>query len=125
MYKLGRFLSPFMATPNQTVRWAFALSWIAVIPFMLLGGWQIWNRAKSKAFIFFLPIAATFATVVSFYGSIRFRDSIAPLFITMAGIGAAKLLAMIAGLRAVKTDTTENAPPHNLVLPQGEHRRAA
>lgn len=125
MYKLGRFLSPFMATPNQTVRWAFALSWIAVVPFMLIGGWQIWKRAKSKAFIFFLPIAATFATVVSFYGSIRFRDSIAPLFITMAGIGAAKLLAMIAGLRAVKTDTTENAPPHNLVLPQGEHRRAA
>ena len=125
LYKLGRFVSPFMDTPNKTVRWAFALSWIAVIPFMLIGGWHAWKHAKSSMFIFLLPVVATIATIVLFYGSIRFRDSIAPLFIAMAGIGAAKVLSMIASLRSAKADTSIETVPQNIPMPQSEQRRAA
>ena len=125
LYKLGRFVSPFLETPNKTVRWAFALAWIAVIPFIFIGSWQAWKNAKAASFIFLMPILATIATIVLFYGSIRFRDSIAPLFITMAGIGAAKVLSMIASLRGVKVDAEDENAPQSIPLPQGETRRAA
>ncbi len=126
MHKVGRFVSPFTDTPNRMVRWAFALSWIAVIPLMLIGTWQAWRHARQSTFILLMPVLATFATVVLFYGSVRFRDSIAPLFIAMAGIGAAKVLSVIigrsTGASEVETEAEEREP---LAMPKTQERRAA
>ena len=124
LYKVGRFLSPFFETPNKIVRWAFALSWMAVVPLIIFGSWQTWKRTRAQALIFLLPVLTTLATVVLFYGSIRFRDSIAPLFITMAGIGAASIAARFSRSNLpVNADTSETAQP--IVMPEMEHRRAA
>lgn len=123
LYKLGRFFSPFMDTPNTMVRWAFALSWMAVIPLILLGGWQAWKQARAGMFIFLLPVLTTIATVVLFYGSIRFRDSIAPLFITLAGIGAARIITMFS--KGQQPAESEAEVSEAIPMPTMDQRRAA
>ncbi len=124
LYKMGRFLSPFMETPNTLVRWAFALSWMAVFPLILLGGWQAWKHTREGMFIFMLPVLATIATVVLFYGSIRFRDSIAPLSITLAGIGAARIVAMFNKAQQ-PAESDESQTGETIPMPTMDHRRAA
>ncbi len=105
-YKLGRFVWPFMDTPNQIVFWAFGLAWIAVMPLIFIGVRWTWRTASQGTLILLLPIASTVATVMLFYGSVRFRDSIAPLFITLAGVGAARVLAaMVARFAGRESET--------------------
>ena len=113
--KLMRFVSPVAGTPNRIVAWTFALSWLAILPFIFWGASVMWKKARDGAIIIALPTLATIATVVMFYGSVRFRDSIAPLFITAAGIGVARCVQLVmarlapaaqgsAALRLTETD---------------------
>ncbi|MEX2215037.1 MAG: glycosyltransferase family 39 protein [Phycisphaeraceae bacterium] len=123
--KLARFVWPFAETPNAIVRWAFALSWMAILPFIVWGALVTWKQSRDGAMIILLPTLATLATVVMFYGSIRFRDSIAPLFVAMAGIGMARCLAMIQA--KVRTTTQDASVLHTMKASEseGEIRRAA
>jgi len=85
--KLVRFASPFEATPNRAVFWAFALGWIATAPFILIGAWRVFRQDPSTALVLLLPLVATMLSVVMFYGSIRFRDASAPLLTVLAARG--------------------------------------
>jgi len=109
LYKLGRFVWPFMDTPNRVVQWTFALAWIAVIPLIFIGGRFAWRTARRPTLLLLLPVLSTVAAIVLFYGSVRFRDSIAPLFITFAGIGVARAAAVIAARFTSKTSATSDA----------------
>ncbi len=91
MYKLGRFLSPFLATTNATVRIAFAAAWLAIAPLVVVGAWQGWRTSRAATIVLLAPMLATLVTVILFYGSIRFRDSIAPLLVTLAAVGLMSL----------------------------------
>ena len=94
-WKLARFVWPFPETPNTMARWAFALGWIAIAPFVLIGGWLALRRRPGLMMIPLLPVLATIATVMLFYGSVRMRDSIAPLLVAAAAIGVTAAAAKV------------------------------
>ncbi len=125
IYKLARFFTPFLDTPNKLVRWAFAISWIAIVPLIIVGARQSWLHNREGLFIFTLPILATVATVVLFYGSIRFRDSIAPLCVTLAGIGAARIACIFVKSQSPISDADATDASGPIAMPSADQRRAA
>ena len=93
--KLWRLATPFTDTDNKVARYAFALSWITVAPLLLLGLVIAFKRAPATAWMLALPILATIAGTVIYYGSVRFRDSVAPVILIFVGIGAAHLINLL------------------------------
>lgn len=93
--KLVRFISPFPKTDNKIVQWMFGLSWIAVAPLVVLGLGVSWRQRRQESWVLVLPILATMFSVVIFYGSVRFRDSCAPVFIPLAAYGLVCLVRKI------------------------------
>ena len=87
--KVVRHLSPFRATENVKVLWAFAIAWIATAPLLLLGGVREWSRRRAELTILLLPCLSTLLTALVFYGSIRFRDADVALFIVPAAAAVA------------------------------------
>lgn len=82
--KVVRHLSPFRATPNRVVYWAFVLAWVATAPLLLLGCVREWARRRAELTVLLLPCLSTLLTALIFYGSIRFRDADVALFIVPA-----------------------------------------
>jgi 4-amino-4-deoxy-L-arabinose transferase-like glycosyltransferase len=82
--KIWRMVSPFSDTPNSAVFWAFAVGWLITMPFVLGGIVLGIQNNRDVTVILLIPILATFVSVIVFYGSERFRDSISPLFVIFA-----------------------------------------
>jgi len=95
--RLGRLVAPFEATPNKPVYYAYGLSWLLTVPFVVVGGFWLFREQRRAAAVLLTPILATVATAVVFYGSIRFRDSVAPFFLILAASGLVKALDSLAG----------------------------
>ena len=86
MMKVARFLSPFSESKNRTVYWVFALSWLGVVPFFVVGLWNGMRKFPIESTIIIAPFLAMFLTTLLYYGSIRFRDSAAPSYMLFAAI---------------------------------------
>ncbi len=99
VWKVLRLLAPFEDTPNRAVYWAFAFGWMAVAPLLLVGVRAAMLVRPTAALTLLLPLAATVASTLVFYGAIRFRDSTAPLLACLAGGGVASLLGRLAAPR--------------------------
>jgi hypothetical protein len=93
--RLWRLVSPFEATPNRPVYYSFAVSWLLTAPFVAYGAFLVFRGHRLAAAVLLTPILATIATTIVFYGSIRFRDSVAPLLLILAAAGLAKALDSI------------------------------
>ena len=89
--KLMRLVSPIKDTGNRLVQVAFATSWLAVAPLLLIGLFSSLKRSPATAWLLLIPILATLASTVIFYGSDRFRDSVAPVFLIFAALGLQQL----------------------------------
>lgn len=94
--KLWRLVTPIKDTDNRMVQFAFAGGWIAVAPLTLIGLIVTFKRTPATAWLLVLPILATLASTVIYYGSDRFRDSVAPAFIIFAAAGAGALARYFA-----------------------------
>jgi 4-amino-4-deoxy-L-arabinose transferase-like glycosyltransferase len=89
--KLWRLVSPFFETPNRVALWVLAGGWILTAPFVGMGLYSILRgprRARLQWGILLIPIIATIGMCALFYGSPRFRDGLAPLFVVLAANGA-------------------------------------
>ncbi|GAB4109138.1 MAG: hypothetical protein Kow00105_17550 [Phycisphaeraceae bacterium] len=85
--KLWRMVSPFRDTDNRLVKLAFAAGWLGVGPWVMFGLLIAVRQSPASAFTLLLPILAVVASVIIFYGSDRFRDSVAPVFVIPAAYG--------------------------------------
>lgn len=90
-WKLYRLVGLPTEVNNGAVYYAFAAGWFATAPFVLLGFIASW-RSRPAAVALLIPVLATVATAVVFYGSERFRDGVAPILTVYAALGAAVLL---------------------------------
>ncbi len=114
--KLLRLVTPIKDTDNRTVRFAFAGGWIVVAPLMLVGLVVTFKRAPATAWLLLLPILATIASTAIYYGSDRFRDSVAPAFIIFAAAGASSVLKLFA--------RKETAEPIGQIIQPHQHEPA-
>ena len=89
LMKLYRLVSPFSATENRAVYWVFAISWCLIAPVAGVGFYRWWSFDHRTAAAAIVPLVGTVLTVVIFYGSVRFRDSVMPVI--FAGVGASAL----------------------------------
>ena len=92
MMKVWRMFSPFIDTPNRVAFWAFALGWMMTLPFVFYGMFLTYQYHREDFLVTALPIAATLVTTIIFYGSTRFRDFMAPIFVVYASIVIERLL---------------------------------
>ena len=83
--KLWRLVAPMRETDNRLAQLAFAAGWMALWPMLLMGVVLLYQRHALAAWVLMLPVLATLASTVLFYGSDRFRDSIAPVMLVLAG----------------------------------------
>jgi 4-amino-4-deoxy-L-arabinose transferase-like glycosyltransferase len=89
--KLWRFASPFFDTPNRLALWVLAGGWILTAPFVAAGVVRLWRAPPTERprwTVLLVPMLATVAMCLVFYGSPRFRDALAPLFVVLAAAGA-------------------------------------
>ena len=83
--KIYRLLSPFTVTENRPVYWAFAIGWALTAPVMLLGLWRWWRHDPATAGAALVPMAGAVLAAAMFYGSVRFRDAVAPAIFACVG----------------------------------------
>jgi len=95
--KLGRLVAPWPVTENRAVRWAEALAWLAIAPFALVGMWRWWRSNRAWACVLLAPIAVTLMVTVVFYGSVRFRNALAPLLVVCAAAGVGWVAERLSG----------------------------
>ena len=82
--KMWRLMSPFEETENHVVWWTFAIAWLFTAPWVVAGTVLALNDDRLFAAVLLVPLLATLATTIVFYGSIRFRDSVIPLLVVLA-----------------------------------------
>lgn len=82
--KVVRHYSAFRTTSNRAVYWSFAASWLVVGPLALLGALLCLVRRRAATWIVLAPVLSTLLTALIFYGSIRFRDADAALYVVPA-----------------------------------------
>jgi len=109
--RLWRLVSPLESTSNRPVYYAFALAWLVTAPFVAWGALGISRSHPLFAAVLLTPIVGTVATAAVFYGSIRFRDSLAPLLLIFA---AAAVPTALRGLLAFVLRARRPAPPSRL-----------
>ena len=107
--KLWRLVTPIKDTDNRLVQVAFAASWIAVAPFFVWGTLIGWRRSAGMTWLLMLPVLATVASTVVFYGSVRFRDAVAPVFIVLAAAGGQWVYQRLAGRDTGKSSSANIA----------------
>lgn len=95
LMKFYRFLSPFSETPNRVVYWTFALGW-AMAAIWLIPGFHAAPRVdRLSTYVLATPLLAMVGTTILYYGSIRFRDSVAPIYLLFGALG---IVTTIGGL---------------------------
>jgi 4-amino-4-deoxy-L-arabinose transferase-like glycosyltransferase len=107
--KVWRLVTPFEATGNRVVYWAYAISWMCVAPLLVAGWWRSHKVNRVATAILSLPLAATLITTIVFYGCVRFRDSVAPFFLIFAAVAAAELLRRLRTGSEAKIEASPDA----------------
>ncbi|MFI4861766.1 MAG: ArnT family glycosyltransferase [Phycisphaerales bacterium JB063] len=107
--KLYRLVTPWPATSNTAVRWAEAMTWIVAGPFALLGGLSLWRRHRAFALVMLTPIAITIAVSVVFYGSVRFRNALAPMLVVFAAAGVAWSVSLVRARMGLSANSARSA----------------
>ncbi len=107
--KLWRLVTPIKDTDNRLVRIAFAAGWIVVAPLFLLGTVVGLKRSATVTWLLALPVLATLASTVIFYGSVRFRDAVAPAFMVLAAAGGQWVWHRLAGQDSGKSTSAKLA----------------
>ncbi len=95
--KIWRLISPFFETTNRASLWTMAAGWILAAPFVAIGLWSTWKRhrgTRAAWFVLVMPVIATLITTLIFYGSTRYRDSMAPILLVFAASGLVKAAGM-------------------------------
>jgi 4-amino-4-deoxy-L-arabinose transferase-like glycosyltransferase len=95
-YKVWRLITPFPDTENRATYWAFALGWLALGPLVVVGSALAFRQDRLATIVFWMPIVTTVGTTVVFYGSERFRDSLAPVFTTLAAVAVVRALPRVS-----------------------------
>ena len=90
--KIWRLISPFTDTTNTMVYMAFAVGWLVTLPLALIGFRTIMRECNLGTMVLVASILSTLLTVFIFYGSARFRDSIAPVFVILAARGIFQII---------------------------------
>jgi hypothetical protein len=93
--KLWRLSSAFEDTPNRPVFWAFAAGWLLTAPWVIAGIILTFRTDKVVAAALLTPVLATVTAAMVFYGSVRFRDSVAPILIVFAARGLVPLVSRL------------------------------
>lgn len=123
--KFWRLMTPIKDTDNRLVQVAFAAGWIVVGPLFLLGAVIGIRRSTAFTWLLTLPILATLASTVIFYGSVRFRDAVAPAFMILAAAGGQWAWRRLAGHDS-STSISANIPAHPVLdRPQDAANRHA
>ena len=86
--KFYHLVSPLHETPNRLLRLVFAIAWCVAGPLFLMGAVMEWKRNWHRCQLLGLAVWVTLGTTFVFYGSIRFRDAIAPVYLTFASVAA-------------------------------------
>jgi 4-amino-4-deoxy-L-arabinose transferase-like glycosyltransferase len=94
--KLWRTISPIVDTPNTAVRIAFGVGWLMTVPFVLGGVVLAVRDKRITTLVLLTPLIVTLVTTIIFYGSDRFRDSIAPIFLVLAAQAAVEWVRALA-----------------------------
>jgi len=85
--KFYRLISPHYETPNAKVRWSFAIGWLLAAPLFIVGSITEFRRDWWHGQLLWLSVWVTLGTTFLFYGSVRFRDAISPVYVAVAAIG--------------------------------------
>ncbi|MDX1970273.1 MAG: glycosyltransferase family 39 protein [Planctomycetaceae bacterium] len=94
--KLYRLITPFEETSNRGVYWAFAVSWLIMVPLSIMGLRELRQRDPWLWGVFIWQGLAVLASVVVFYGAARFRHVLDPFLIATAALGL-QVMARLAG----------------------------
>jgi hypothetical protein len=97
-----RLAAPFQATANRVAYYALGIPWLCVAPFFLFGVVVAVRRDLATASVALIPIAATIATAAVFYGSIRFRDAVAPQLLWFAAVGIGAVVSRYVRLESAR-----------------------
>jgi 4-amino-4-deoxy-L-arabinose transferase-like glycosyltransferase len=116
-WKLYRLVTPFEDTANRKVYWAFALTWIVTVPWLLIGLRELARRDPTLFRLIALQFAATVLCTLMFYGAVRFRHAIEPLLMMAGAAGVAA-----ACTRRASSDERESVAH---TLPMERHPVAA
>jgi 4-amino-4-deoxy-L-arabinose transferase-like glycosyltransferase len=91
-HKVARLIWVYNETSNETMDTVFRISWLCLLPFVLLGLVVAIRRRTPQLEIILVPFVATFLTAIVFYGCSRFRDGVAPILVIFAAVGIGKVL---------------------------------
>ena len=92
--KLVRFALPDFASANKKFVLLSVVTYLLFVPLWILGIRAAANKHNHTVgwLVMYLAIASTVATAIVFWGSPRFRDAAAPMFMVYAGCGLYKWL---------------------------------
>lgn len=92
--KLHRLITPWPVTDNQPVRWAEGLAWCCVGPLAAVGLLLGWRQHRVAICVLLTPVLVTLGVTVVFYGSVRFRNALAPVLLVLSAGGLVRLVAL-------------------------------
>jgi hypothetical protein len=87
LYALLRVAWAYREAGNPALDMAFRASWIASLPFAVIGLVWLGRRSPLEALYLMTPLAAVLVTAVMFYGCSRFRDGAAPVLAVFVAAG--------------------------------------
>ena len=93
--RLWRLISPFEETENRVVWWVFGVTWLFTAPWVVAGMVLALKDGRTIVAVLLVPLMATLVTTIVFYGSIRFRDSVIPLLVVLAGRAMVELASTL------------------------------
>ncbi len=93
--KLYRLITPFEETSNRGVYWAFALSWLIMAPLSIMGLRELRQRDPWLWGMLVWQGLAVLASVVVFYGAVRFRHVLDPCLIATTALGLQVLARLV------------------------------
>jgi 4-amino-4-deoxy-L-arabinose transferase-like glycosyltransferase len=87
LHRFGRVIWAYSESDNRLVDWAFRVSWLVSLPFVLLGLWHTLRTRRLESLLLVQGLLMVGATTVAFYGCSRFRDVIAPILAVLVAQG--------------------------------------
>lgn len=110
MWRAWRLVSVSMHSPNRIARWAFAAGWAICGPLLLWGAMIAYRQWNHRLAVLAAPILATAMIAFVFCATDRFRDAVAPLFLTFSALGAQNILQGLFRARTGIAPTAQQIP---------------